>query len=98
VVSRRSWDRLPADLKKALDDIAAPFTVRGWEAGQINDKTGIELAKAKGMTVVDVKDEWRQQLTKTGKDVVAAKWAKRVGDKVTKEFNDILGPIAGFTV
>jgi TRAP-type transport system periplasmic protein len=98
VVSRRSWDRLPADMKAALDGLAPTFTERGWEAGRINDKTGIELAKAKGMTVAEMKDEWRPQLTKIAKDVVAAKWAKRVGDKVTKEFNDILGPIAGFTV
>lgn len=99
IVSRKSWDRLPADLKKVVDEIAPAFTERGWEAGRINDKGGIELAKAKGMTVVtEAKEEWREPLKKIAKDVVAAKWAKRVGDKVTKDFNDVLGPIAGFTV
>ena len=49
--SRRSWDRLPRTSRRSIDDIAPPFTERGWEAGRINDKTGIELAKAKGMTV-----------------------------------------------
>jgi TRAP-type C4-dicarboxylate transport system substrate-binding protein len=99
VVSRRSWDRLPADLKKVIDDIAPTFTERGWQAGEINNKVGIDLAKAKGMTVVtELKEEWREPLKKIAKDVVLAKWAKRVGDKVTKDFNDILGPIAGITV
>jgi hypothetical protein len=51
------------------------------------------------MTVLtEAKEEWREPLKKIAKDVVAAKWAKRVGDKVTKDFNDVLGPIAGFTV
>ena len=34
VVSRKSWDRLPADLKKVIDDIAPTFTETGWEAGR----------------------------------------------------------------
>ena len=99
VVSRKSWDRLPPDLKKVIDDLGPAYTARGWEAGRMNDKAGIDLAKAKGMTVLtEAKEEWRPTLKKTAKEVVAAKWSKRVGPKVTQDFNEILGPIAGFTV
>jgi hypothetical protein len=50
------------------------------------------------MTYISPKDEWVASLQKIGKESVAAKWAKRVGEKVTKDFNEVLGPIAGFTV
>jgi TRAP-type C4-dicarboxylate transport system substrate-binding protein len=98
VVSRKSWDALGADLRKVMEDIAPQFTARGWEAGEINNKVGIELARTKGMTVSDVKEEWRAPLKKIAQEVVAAKWSKRVGPKVTKDFNDILGPISGITI
>ena len=51
------------------------------------------------MTVLtEPKKEWIDPLKKIGKDAVAAKWSKRVGEKTTKEFNEILAPIAGFTI
>lgn len=98
VVSRRSWDRLPADIKSTLEALGKEYTVRGWDAGRINDKSGIDVAKAKGMTVADMKPEWQPELQRIAKEVVVAKWSKRVGDKVTQQFNQFLGPIAGFTV
>ena len=99
VISKKSWDRLPADLKKVIEDLAPTLTNKGWEIGDINNRYGVELAKAKGMTVLTApKPEWVEPLRKIGKDVVAAKWSKRVGAQVTKQFNEILGPIAGITI
>ena len=98
VVSRKTWNALPEELRKVMEAIAPKFTERGWEAGEINNKVGIELAKAKGMTVTDAKPEWLPTLKKIAQESVAAKWSKRVGPKVTKDFNDILGPICGITV
>ena len=99
VVSKKSWDKLPADLKKVIDEIAPTLTQKGWEIGDINNKYGVDLAKAKGMTVLtEPKKEWVEPLKKIGKDAVAAKWAKRVGAQTTKDFNEVLGPIAGFTI
>lgn len=98
VISRKTWDRLPADLKKVVEDIAPTLTAKGWEVGAMNNKYGTDLAKTKGMTYISPKDEWLAPLQKIGKETVAAKWAKRVGDKVTKDFNEVLGPVAGFTV
>jgi len=99
IVSRRTWDRLPADLRKALEELGPLYTNRGWEAGEINNKGGIAIARSKGMTVIgEAKPEWQPELKRIAKDVVAARWSKRVGEKVTKEFNEVLGPIAGFTI
>ena len=51
------------------------------------------------MTVLaEAKPEWQPELKRIARDVVAAQWAKRVGEKVTKQFNEVLGPIAGFTI
>lgn len=98
IVSRKSWDALSPDLKKVMEELGPKFTARGWEAGELNNKAGIDLAKAKGMTVVDAKPEWLPVLKKISQEVVAAKWSKRVGPKVSKDFNEILGPICGITI
>lgn len=99
VISKKSWDRLPAEFKKVLEDLAPTLTTKGWEIGDINNTYGMKLARDKGMTVLDTpKPEWVEPLRKAGKDVVAVKWSKRVGPQVTKQFNEILGPIAGITI
>lgn len=50
VISKRAWDRLPADLKKTMEtEIAPTLTQKGWEIGEINNKYGVELARQKGM-------------------------------------------------
>lgn len=48
--------------------------------------------------LTEPKAEWVAPLQKIGKDVVAAKWSKRVGEKTTKDFNDLLAPLVGFTI
>jgi TRAP-type C4-dicarboxylate transport system substrate-binding protein len=99
VISKRSWDRLPADMKKVIEELAPTLTTKGWEIGDINNTYGVKLAQDKGMTVLTApKPEWVEPLRKIGKEVVAAKWSKRVGPEVTKQFNEILGPIAGITI
>lgn len=99
VVSRRSWDRLPADIKKALEEIAPEFNRRGWEAGEINTKVGVDLGVAKGMKIVSApKAEWLPSLARASKEVVMPRWSKRVGPKATEEFNAVLGPITGVKI
>jgi len=99
VISRRSWERLPDDLKRILDGIAPAFVQRGWEAGAENDRDGLAAAERRGMVVQrTIEDEWREPLQKIARDVVAARWAKRAGDQAKRDFNEVLAPIAGFTI
>lgn len=99
VISRRSWDRLPDDLKTIIDDIAPVFVERGWEAGAENDSLGLDAAEKRGMTVLRApKDEWREPLRAIARDVVAANWAKRAGEQSKNDFNEVLAPIAGFEI
>ena len=99
VVSRRSWDRLPADIKKALEAIAPEFNRRGWEAGEINTKAGVELGRAKGMTIITApKPEWHATLQRVSREAVLPRWSKRVGAKATEDFNAVLAPISGIRI
>lgn len=99
VISRRSWDRLPDDIKAIIDEIAPVYSERGWEAGRMNDNEGLDAAEKRGMTVLrEPKEEWRAPLLEIARDVVAANWAKRAGDQAKQDFNEVLAPIAGFEI
>jgi TRAP-type C4-dicarboxylate transport system substrate-binding protein len=99
VVSRKTWDRLPADLKKTLEDIAPEYSKRGWEAGEINTKSGLDLGVAKGMKILYApKPEWHPTLARISREAVLPRWSKRAGPKATEDFNNILGPIAGMKI
>lgn len=96
VVSRRSWDRAAPEIRKALEDIAPEFSRRGWEAGEINTKAGVDLGLSKGMKITATpKPEWIPTLSRISREVVLPRWSKRVGPKATEEFNAVLGPITG---
>lgn len=98
IVSRKSWDALPADLKKVIEDMQADLIKVGWEAGKVNDKDGIDVAINKGMTVtVPAKPEWKDQLAKAGREAVK-QWAGRVGPQGVADFNAVLAPIVGFKI
>lgn len=98
VVSRKSWDALPADLKKVIEDMRVDLTNVGWEAGKVNDKDGLDVAVKQGMIVtVPAKPEWRDQLARAGREAVK-QWAARVGPQGVADFNAVLSPIVGFKI
>jgi len=98
VISRRTWDRLPDDLKAVFDDLSAAYTQRGWEAGAENDSLGLEAAEKRGMIVQkEIKEEWREPLREIARGV-AQNWATRAGEQAKKDFNEVLAPIAGFEI
>lgn len=99
VVSRKSWDRLPAGFKKALEDIAPEFIRRGWEAGDKDSQAEFDLGASKGMKIMrSPKPEWQPTLARVTREAVLPKWSKRVGPKVAEDFNNVLGPIAGVKI
>lgn len=99
VVSRKSWERLPADMRKTLEEIAPEFNKRGWEAGEINTKTGVDLGVSKGMKIITApKPEWHATLQRVSRETVLPRWSKRVGARATDDFNAVLAPIAGVKI
>jgi len=98
IVSQASWDRLPPNLKDVLTAMAPALTAKGWEAGDVNAKTGLDLAVEKGMAVtMSARPEWDGAI----KDVaaqVAQRWARRSGAEVARAFNTVLSPMVGFTI
>jgi TRAP-type C4-dicarboxylate transport system substrate-binding protein len=98
IISRKSWDALPADLKKVIEDMQADLTKVGWDAGKVNDKDGLEVAVKQGMTVtVPAKPEWKDGLAKAGREAVK-QWASRVGQKGVSDFNEVLAKVVGFRI
>lgn len=99
VASRRSWDKLPPDLQKAVGDIGPELTELGWKLGEENNQEGLALAREKGMSVDPAaKAEWLPTLSKISAEQIVPWWAGRAGGAGREAFNHYLAPIAGFKV
>ena len=99
VSSRRSWDKLPADLQKVLSDMSPELTDLGWKLGEENNQEGLALAREKGMTVDPAaKADWHSTLSKISAEQIVPWWAGRAGAAGRDAFNQYLAPIAGFKV
>jgi TRAP-type C4-dicarboxylate transport system substrate-binding protein len=96
VVSKRSWDKLPADIREVFEKLGPELNELGWELGFENDRTGIDLAKEKGMKVtIPEKAEWQPTFEKIATETVLPWWIGRVGAPGRAAFNEHLAPIAG---
>lgn len=97
VVSKRTWDKLPADVRKVLEDVGAELTVKGWELARTSTVDGIDGNKNKGMTWVTFKPEWKPVIQEAIQKSVLPGWVKRAGADGKAAFNEILAPFTGFT-
>jgi TRAP-type C4-dicarboxylate transport system substrate-binding protein len=97
VVSKPLWQRLPVDLQQLLIEVGKKFTDRGWTLSLDLEEKGINQLKAKGVTYIPVKPEWRAELKKA-REHVAKKWVERAGTEGKLAFNQILSPYTGFTI
>lgn len=97
VVSRKSWQGLPADIRGVLEKLAPEVTRRGWDLGATDTKIGVNTAVKNGIkATIPAKPEWQAALAKIAKDVVVPGWAKRSGADALSLFNANLSPIVGF--
>lgn len=95
VASKRTWDKLPADVRKPLEDVGNDLTVRGWELAKTSTTDGIEQNKKKGMTWVSLKPEWKGPIRDAVQKVVLPGWVKRAGADGKAAYNDVLAPFTG---
>jgi len=98
VVSKRTWDKLSPDLRKALEEVAAEVTRKGWELARTSTTDGIEGNKQKGMTWVPLKPEWKPAIHAAVRTSVLPGWAKRAGADGKGAFNEVLASFTGLTV
>jgi TRAP-type C4-dicarboxylate transport system substrate-binding protein len=97
VVSTRSLEKLPEDLRQVVLDLGPELQELGWSLGMENDEDGIALAREKGMTLtIPAKAEWTPTFDKLAQDVILPWWIERVGPEGRDAFNQYLAPIAGF--
>ena len=98
VVSKRTWDKLSPDLRKALEQVAADVTAKGWALARTSTVDGIEGNKKKGMKWLEFRPEWKPVIREAVQKSVLPGWAKRAGADGKAAFNEVLASFTGFTV
>ena len=96
VMSRKVFDKLPADIQKVLVDIGPEFTELAWNLGQENNEKGLALAREKGMNIIEAKPEWVAKFKDVSQNKVIPAWVEIVGEEGRMEFNKYIAPIVGF--
>lgn len=97
IVSKRTWDKLPPDLRKALEDVGTELTVRGWDLARSSTQEGADENKKKGMTWTPRKPEWKPVIQEAVLRHVLPGWLKRAGADGKAAFNELLAPFTGYT-
>lgn len=98
VVSKKTWDKLPADIRQILSQVGVEFTERGWRLSREWATDGIEKnTKQGGMQYVMIPKD-RAPVFKLVQEQVAPSWAKRAGPQAKEDWNRVLAPITGFRI
>ena len=98
VVSKRTWDKLPPDIRQVLSQVGTEFTERGWRLSKEWATDGIEKnTKQGGMQYVLIPKD-RAPVLKLVQENVAPSWAKRAGPAAKDDWNKVLAPITGFRI
>jgi TRAP-type C4-dicarboxylate transport system substrate-binding protein len=97
VVSKKAWDKLSPDFRKALEEVGAELTQKGWELARTSTTEGIEGNQKKGMKWTALKPEWKSTIREALQKSVLPGWVKRTGAEGKAAFNDVLAPFTGFT-
>jgi TRAP-type C4-dicarboxylate transport system substrate-binding protein len=98
VVSKKTWDKLPPDIRQVLAQVGNEFTERGWRLSKEWATDGIEKnTKQGGMQYVMIPKD-RAPVLKLVQENVAPSWAKRAGPQAKDDWNRVLAPITGFRI
>lgn len=88
IVNKAAFDKLPADVQKAVRDAAARAEERGWKTSEeLNDGYKKTMA-GKGIKVMQPSDKLKADIAAIGKQM-AAEWAKRAGADGEKVLADL---------
>lgn len=99
VVSDKAWRSLPPEFKKELEALLPEMRKMSWDLTAVDDKQHLETVVARGIKpTIPVKKEWVPELKRIARETVAPAWAARSGPKAAVTFNEVIGPIVGFTL
>jgi TRAP-type C4-dicarboxylate transport system substrate-binding protein len=95
VASKRAWDKLPPDVRKALEDVGTELTQKGWDLARSSTDEGVEGNKKRGMTWVPFKPEWKPVIRDAVQKSVLPGWLKRTGAEGKAAYTEVLAPFTG---
>lgn len=100
VINKGVWKRLPPELQKVLQEEADRLiTGRAFELREAWHKEGVEGNVAKGMELAPYPPELQAAIQNVVRTKLVPEWVKRAGGQSAAQvFNDVLGPLLGFTV
>ncbi|MCS7207046.1 MAG: TRAP transporter substrate-binding protein [Dehalococcoidia bacterium] len=98
VISKKTWDKLPPDVRKVIEDLEPELIRRGFQMGRETTETGIKGNIEKGMEFIPAKPEWYATFKEIVEKQVVPAWVKRAGADGKKAFNNVLGPLVGYTI
>jgi TRAP-type C4-dicarboxylate transport system substrate-binding protein len=79
IANEGAFQRLPAEVQKAVREAAAQAETRGWKMSEEISTSQVEILKGKGMTVAPSSPELRAQLEKIGA-ALTDEWMKKAGE------------------
>ncbi len=92
-VNLDAWNKLPADIREKVLEIAEDMENEMWELAGDMDRKSRAILKAHGMTVSTVSKAFRAELSAIG-EKLRAEWAKKAGQdaqKILDEYYRITG-------
>jgi TRAP-type C4-dicarboxylate transport system substrate-binding protein len=99
-INKNTWKRLPADIQNMMKEEAEKLVeARSFEAIEGWNKEGIDKSVEKGMEHQPFSPELQATIKDILRNKVVPEWVKRAGGaEAARLFNDIIGPLVGFTV
>ena len=100
VINKNIWKKLPPDLQKILQEEAdRVIEQRAFTLRETWHKEGVKGNIAKGMEAITYTPEALAAIKEVVRTQVVPAWVKRAGgDAAARLFNEIVGPLVGFTV
>jgi TRAP-type C4-dicarboxylate transport system substrate-binding protein len=100
VINKNTWNKLPPDIQKILKEEAERLIdSRAFALRETWHRDGVEGVLAKGMEHMPLTAEVHVAIREVLRRSVVPAWVKRAGGKEAAQlFNQIVAPLAGFTV
>jgi TRAP-type C4-dicarboxylate transport system substrate-binding protein len=99
-INKNTWKRIPKDLQAILkEDAEAIVEGKAFEAIEVWNREGIDKNIERGMEHQPFSPEVQASIREILRTKVVPDWVRRAGGQMAAQrFNEIIGPLVGFTV